>query len=271
MKTTTLVGVVAAAALLAPAVFAQPGEPRDRRMDLNGMLLVGRGAEIGVRVVDRPDGGVVIEEVRPETPAEKAGLKKSDVLMEFDGERVRSARQFGRLVSETPPGRTVKATITREGQRRDVQITPREGRPPFRDGVALDQLRDELGRFRPDRMLPPGAFNFDLDLPGIGRRLGVGVMPLGDQLAQHFGVPGGVLVADVTTDSPASRAGLRAGDVIVSIDGKSVRTREDLVRALREATADDVSIAIVRDRKEMTLKATIERPARRTVRSGRPA
>src|SRR5689334_25424425 len=112
MNTSTLAGGLTLAALLAPSVFAQPpAQPLERAhrfQDL--MVLAGRGAEIGVQVTDGKDGGVLVEEVQPESPAEKAGLKRSDVLVEFDGERVRSTRQFGRLVQETPPGRTVKAT-----------------------------------------------------------------------------------------------------------------------------------------------------------------
>src|SRR5712691_2419544 len=137
MKTLKIAGVAAIAAVLAVSVYAQ-SRPFDsgrvaqldraerRARDL--MVLAGRGAEIGVQVADGKDAGVVIEEVRPDSPAEKAGLKRADVIVEFDGEHVRSARQFGRLVQETPPGSTVKATIVRDGRRQDVQITPAEGR-----------------------------------------------------------------------------------------------------------------------------------------------
>src|SRR6266511_2957882 len=139
---------IAAVALLAVAVpvIAQNRsvlERQDRALrELT--VLPGRGAEIGVRITDRTEGGVVVEDVQPDSPAEKAGIKRSDVITEFDGERVRSARQFERLVRETPAGRSVKATITHEGQRKDVQITPSEGR-----GAAMifdgDRMRERLG------------------------------------------------------------------------------------------------------------------------------
>jgi S1-C subfamily serine protease len=86
-------------------------------------------------------------------------------------------------------------------------------------------------------------------------------------------VKDGVLVTSVTEGSAASRAGLKAGDVITSIDGQRVETREDLLRGLRDADRDapsgtvEVSIGIVRDKKESTVKATFE--SRRPVR-GRP-
>ena len=281
MKTLKIAGAAAIAAVLAVSVYAQ-SRPFDsgrvaqqldraerRARDL--MVLAGRGAEIGVQVADGKDAGVVIEEVQPESPAEKAGLERADVIVEFDGEHVRSARQFGRLVQETPPGRTVKATIMRDGQRKDVQVTPAEGRAagfPF-DGRRFREQLGDLGSLR-DR-LPPFNFNFDFDLPGAlsGRRLGVSVDELTDQLAQYFGAKDGVLVTAVTEGSAASRAGLKAGDVITSIDGQSVRSREDLIRALRDARDEEVSIAIVRDRKETSVKAKIEAP-RRMIRGARP-
>jgi S1-C subfamily serine protease len=114
-------------------------------------------------------------------------------------------------------------------------------------------------------------FNFDFDLPGTlsGRRLGVTVDELTHQLADYFGAKDGVLVTAVTDGSAAARAGLKAGDVITSIDGNRVTSREDLVRGLRETTKEDVTIGIVRDKKESTVNAKIE-PVRRPAR-GRPA
>jgi serine protease Do len=269
-----MVGLVGLPLVLAPSAYGQATDRPDRAL----MMLAGRGAEIGVRIADGATTGVVIEEVQPDSPAEKAGLKQKDVIVEFDGEHVRSARQFSRLVEETPPGRTVKATIMRDGQRRDVQITPSEGRLAgfFRDGDGirgfgdLDRLR-ELGR-RGDR-LAPFNFNFDFDFPGVlsGRRLGVGVDELTDQLAQYFGAKEGLLVTSVTDGSPASRAGLKAGDVITSINGRTVRSREDLVRELRDSTGEEITIGIVRDKKESTVTAKIEGASRRPARGARPA
>ena len=199
------------------------------------------------------------------------------MIVEFDGEHVRSARQFSRLVEATPPGRTVKATITRDGQRRDVQITPAEGRRAgaFRDGDGISTLRNldelrELGRLG-DR-LPPFNFNFDFDVPGAmsWRRLGVGVDELTDQLAQYFGANEGLLVTSVTDGSAASRAGLKADDVITTINGRAARSRGDLIQELRDAASEEITIGIVRDKKESTVTAKVEGP-RRPVRGARPA
>jgi S1-C subfamily serine protease len=108
-------------------------------------------------------------------------------------------------------------------------------------------------------------FNFDFNFGDVmsGRRLGVTTGELTDQLASYFGAKAGVLVTAVTDGSAASKAGLKAGDVITSIDGRRVTSREDLIRELRDgSSSDDVSIGIVRDKKETTVKANVPTPSR---------
>lgn len=270
LVTVAGVGVFALAA--APSVSGQ--ERNSRALT----VLAGRGAEIGVSIrdVEKADadrqhvtGGAVVEEVRPDTPADKAGLKKSDVIVEFDGERVRSARQFSRLVQETVPGHEVTTTVVRDGQKKDLRLTPSEGRGEMSvflngDGGMLRNRLGDLGDLPnlADRMR---GFNFNLDIPGAlsGRRLGVTVDELTNQLADYFGAKDGVLVTAVTDGTAASRAGLKAGDVITSINGASVHSRDDLVRALRDANSNEVTIGILRDKKESSVKATLDGPSRR--------
>jgi len=278
MKSTIVAGVAIAAAALVPLGLrarAQGPPPFDRPEAVAGqardfMMLAGRGAEIGVKAADGKETGVEVQEVRPDGPADKAGLKRDDRIVMFDGERVRSVRQFSRLVQETPPGRTVKATIVRGGKQQDVEITPREGRGPTTggafDGDWFGGRLPDMDAFR-DRF--PFAFDFNLPAAPSARRLGIEVDGLTDQLAEYFGVKEGVLVRSVAGGSPASRAGLKAGDVVTAIDGQPTRTREDLVRAVRDAKEDEVTIAIVRDKKDSAVKVSLESP-RRTSRSARP-
>src|SRR5262245_66077657 len=130
MKAVKVVGVLAAitglAALLivaAPLVYGQGARGRDVRV-------MGFGSEIGVSVRDAASGerGVIVEDVMPGSAAERSGLKAADVVVQFDGEAIRSARQFARVVRETAPGRTVRVGLLRNGQRQDVEVTPSEGR-----------------------------------------------------------------------------------------------------------------------------------------------
>ena len=133
-----LVGLLAAALVLAPASYGQTvRRPEDRMPGLALAItgLQGGGSEIGVSVRDLDDAdverkqlalpeGVVIEDVRGQGPAAEAGLEVGDVLITFDGERIRSARQLARLVQETRSGRTVRAVVMREGARLEFEVTP---------------------------------------------------------------------------------------------------------------------------------------------------
>jgi serine protease Do len=258
-------------------------------------ILQGGGAQVGVEITDvdakeKGEGASVISVVG-DSPAEKAGIKQGDVIVEFDGERVRSAAQFQRLVRETPPGRTVKVVVMRSGKRTDLTVTPQASPAfsfdtgnlaldlaPLRGLQALDReklrdLRELENQWRRD--LDTGGFNFRVEPPPprrvepplwfSGGRLGIGVQELTPQLADYFGTKDGVLVASVEDKSPADKAGLKAGDVITAIDGKPVRTENDIRRALASGGPDrDVSVGIVRDRKPLTINVRLEdTPVRR--------
>ena len=123
-------------------------------------------------------GGVVSDAVGEGTPAARAGFQPGDIVMEFDGERVRSARQFTRLVRETPPGRSVTAVVRRAGAMQTLTVAPEARRIAALERlpeVARDVER-RLGRLPRDLNFD---FDFDFDLPrssGLsisGRRLGV--------------------------------------------------------------------------------------------------
>jgi serine protease Do len=232
------------------------------------LALEGPGSTIGVTVSDQAGtDGVLIDSVRDGTPATRAGLQKGDVVVDFDGERARSARQFTRLVRETPPGRAVKMTVMRGGSKRTVDITPES-----RDSITLQQFPRVTGDAL--RILPRD-FNFNFDGQrffgeswyGSPRRLGVMVSPLSDQLATYFGVKDGVLVSEVLENTPAASAGLKAGDVITAVNGRSVQSTADLTREVRDADPGSaIELQVTRDRKETTVKVTL--PQRRPATAG---
>jgi len=89
--------------------------------------------------------------------------------------------------------------------------------------------------------------------------IGIGGSPLTDQLAQYFGVNGGMLIETVRRSSPASKAGLKAGDVIVEVDGVPVKGSLGAVRSIDEKSEGDVILTIVRERKRQTISVTPER------------
>jgi S1-C subfamily serine protease len=258
-------------------IYVAPGDRRVIQLD-------GRGSQLGVMVSDTDDAtGVRIDTVEDGSAAAKGGVKAGDLVVEFDGERVRSARQLTRLVQETPAGRGVTMTVRRGNDRQTLKVTP-DARESFAwNGRLGPELEREIERGverglrdLPQRIEPFFNFNFEGGMPAIGARgrLGVQVEGLSDQLATYFGVnDGGVLVAGVTADSPAAKAGVKAGDVITKVNGEAVKDPGDLVQALGQVKDDGaVALDIVRDRKATSLKATIEprRPSR-PARGGRPA
>jgi serine protease Do len=263
-------GLVAVVGVAVASVGAQ--EPRAFAM------LDGRGSQLGVMVSDvdaKSPAGVKVDEVNENSPAEKAGLKAGDVVVEYDGERIRSARQFTRLVQETPDGRSVKIAVLRNGQRQTLDATP-EASPSFSWNMNMDRARGELERnlrgMREFRFEPAPEYRFRME-PGEPRRfelfrtpsrgrLGVTVESLSEQLGTYFGVKdGGALVSSVTAGSAAEKAGIKAGDVITSVNGRQVHDADSLSREIGEASGTEVSIGLMRDKKETTVKAQIEKPA----------
>ena len=225
-------------------------EPRDRRT----FVFDGRGAQLGVMVSDleatATTSGVKIDEVNAGGPAEKAGIKAGDIVVDYDGERVRSARQFTRLVQETPEGRSVAIGLVRDGKKQTVNATPEAGRMTWDFGPEVDRAMREAER---------GMRNFRFEMPrqGTRGRLGVTVQSITPELAEYFGAKnGGALVSSVTRDSAAAKAGIKPGDVIVSINGKTVSDTRGLMDALEDVEGE-ATMVVVRDKKEMTLKASV--------------
>jgi serine protease Do len=108
-------------------------------------------------------------------------------------------------------------------------------------------------------------------MPSRGR-LGVNVQELTPDLAAYFGVKDGLLVNSVRADTPAARAGIKAGDVIGTVNGKAVTTPDELIKELADKEGE-VALGVTRDKKPLPLKATLEprkAPARRAVVVGRP-
>jgi serine protease Do len=204
-----------------------------------------------VRNLNLPrEAGVYLEKVQPDTPASQADLRQGDVITEFAGVPVLSARQFQRVIAETPGGREVALTLSRNGQTLTKSVTVGEGRLPGR------QLSPEEGRSWTPQM-PEFSFQFPEGLgdrmgdvfvfSGERGRLGINGSNLTDQMAQFLNVPGetGVLVMSVREDTPAHRAGLKAGDVIVAVNGSRVDGLSQLSRQLARDGSHELDV--VRD------------------------
>lgn len=252
----------------APDFFQAPGLAPVR--EFNSGPFVG-GTYLGVNLAEidanrakelklKEDYGVEITRVEESSPAEKAGLKPGDVVLEYNGQRVEGMEQFGRMVRETPRGREVKLTISRDGNTQTL--------------VAMLGSR----RYRLPGNFPPGFQMPEFQMPDIPQifttlrspMLGVEAESLGPQLASYFGVKEGVLVRSVLDNTAAQKAAIKAGDVITKVDGVIVTTPSELSGAVRAARSKKTYlIELMRDRKPMTVTVNVEDRSERWVPRGR--
>ena len=205
------------------------------------------------------DYGVEITRVESGSPAERAGVKPGDVVLEYNGQRVEGMEQFGRMVRETPAGREAKLLVSRNGSTQTLTATlgERRGRPV--EGFPNIEI--------PEFHMP--------DIPQIFTTLrspvlGVEVETMGSQLGDYFGVKQGVLVRSVLKGTPAEKAGIKAGDVITKVDGIAVATPSELSGAVRNVTTKrSYSVELTRDHKPLTLSVMVDDRSERTVPRGR--
>lgn len=259
--------VACAGALFAQRTRVQVG-PETRTMMLN---MDGGGARLGVRLEDvnaekmkelklSGEGGAVVTEVDSDSAAAKAGLKTNDVILEFDGERVRSMAQLRRMVQETPAGRTVAVSISRAGATQTLKVKLEEG---YFGGNMREFAFPKVEV--PEIHMPEMNFDFF----NGGPRLGISADDLTKQLAENLGVAqgSGVLVLEVMPGTPAEKAGLKAGDCITKVGDEKVESISDLHRALGRSSGSEekqvVAVTIVRDHHEQTLSVQLEPSHRR--------
>jgi len=271
----TITGILAACAVLATGAAAQPLPSLAPQVEVfvnasRSFLGVGVAEITSARAKElklKEEHGVEITQVEKESPAEKAGLKVGDVVLEYNGQRVEGTQQFIRLVRETPPGRQVRLLISRNGATQTVSATIGERKGPetfdeprFREQMRKwqENLRDQMNDLRLELRIP------DVPRPFMSWQsgsLGIEAESLNPQLAEFFGVKEGVLVRLVNKDSPAEKAGIRAGDVIIKIDGTQVSAPREITSAIRSLRDKETfPVTVVRNKKEMTLTVTIPRP-----------
>jgi serine protease Do len=195
--------------------------------------------------------GVEITRVEEGSPAEKAGLKPNDVVLEYNGQRVEGMEQFGRLVRETPGGREVKLVISRNGATQTITATVAARKVRAFGGNIKDFLPD-----MPEIRMPDMPQMFSVWRSPV---LGVEAEALGSQLAAYFGVKDGVLVRSVLKDSAAEKAGVKAGDVITKVDGVAVTTPNELSNAAHSAGSKGTfALELMRDHKVMSLSVAVD-------------
>jgi membrane-associated protease RseP (regulator of RpoE activity) len=212
----------------------------------------------------KDERGVEVTMVDQDAPAGKAGLKEHDVILSINDQQVQSVEQLRRLIHEIPAGRTISIGISRDGQPMTLhaQLAERNKMPDMNFNFHGPNINVPVVRIPPIN-IP------EIDVPNIvvvhaPRSSGMMIENLTPQLGEFFGVKGGqgVLVRSVEKGSRAEQAGIRAGDVIVKINGSAVNDCSDFSRLLRSRTSTKATVVVMRERREQTL--TLNLPEKRT-------
>jgi serine protease Do len=206
--------------------------------------------------------GALLGKIVPDSPAAKAGLKENDVITDVNGQRVEGAEQFRRMIREIPSGRAAQLTVWRDGRSQTLSV--KIGKSDSRHTTTL--VSPSTFAFNmPEMPQLNGMMEFGPWFPGHAR-LGIDAEDLEGDFGKFFGAPEGegVLVRGVFSDSPAEKAGLKAGDVITSVDGDRIRS----VGELREKMVDkkgekSIKLGLLRNKAPLTLSVEIPAPAER--------
>jgi len=189
--------------------------------------------------------GVGVAEVVPGSPAERAGLERGDMILALGGKPVYAPERLRWLVSQAPAGEDLSLTYYRGGQTETVKIRLQSREPP-------------AGRALAWSVWPRRTSSY----------LGVQLQPMTDELRELFKAPEGtgLLVVRVHGDSPAQRAGLVVGDVIVRMGRKTIRSIADVYRVLDFFDPGDaIDIEIIRDKESRMVTIGLVAPPDRQV------
>ena len=223
---------------------------------------------LGVRIWPNEEDQVEIIEVEKDSPAEIADLEEGDIVIEFDGEEMVDTELLAKMIRMRKPGETVTIKIERDGKAQDVKVKLGE---LSEEGIWSDFERKFPTLFAPrgkieawsaPELTRPEVFRFGFE---HRKFIGVGVQELTPELSVYFGIDKGtgILVSSVDQDSPAAKAGLKVGDVIIAADGNRMERSQDLVNLIQDKEkGDKISIEYLRNKKKRTVEVEVEEEER---------
>jgi serine protease Do len=186
--------------------------------------------------------GVLVSNVRAGSAADKAGIKRGDLITAINGEKIEDSNILRNKVAGTSPGTEIKLSVIRNGE-------PME-------------LTAKLDEFKVDNSKTPGSNQNDEDggtgPQNQGGKLGLGLQPVTPQIAKQLGLDSdseGMVVTEVDPNGPAAEAGIDRGDVILEINKKAVNSIADVKSALEGAK--DRPILLLISRKGQTIYVTV--------------
>ena len=186
---------------------------------------------------DTSEEGARIVEIFKGSEAEKIGLEKGDIIVELNGKTIKKPSNLVDIFDDVEEGEEIKLSILRDGEKKSFTAKLK----PFEGHAYAFHIDDEDGDVLIDVFRMPGeekdykvirSSGINATTGGKGGYLGVQIKDLSKQLLEYFEVKNGVLVEEVMKDSPAEKAGLKAGDVIVSINDRKLEDYHDLIRTV---------------------------------------
>jgi serine protease Do len=162
--------------------------------------------------------GALVSGVEKGSPAEKAGLQPGDIVLAFDGKTVNSSRDLPSLVGQTKPGSRSKLEVWRDRKKVTLDITVGE----------LDGDKAPTAKAVPEK----------------AGRFGLTLAPVSPEQAKALGLDGGVLVQK--SEGEAARAGVRSGDIILSVNNVGVKTPEQVAEHLKKIKKGQTAALLVR-------------------------
>ena len=246
------------------------------------ILVDADGAYLGVRLTEETehsDGGARVTHVVDNSPADEAGIREDDIIVEFDGRPVRGPATFTKRIGACEPGGEVSIKVVRDGQPKSLRVVL--GSRSVFSGVTpqwswdgdewrawqesmkseVESLGQRLGRSY-SFTLPEGNRDMSFFVDWGRPKLGVQLVETTPELREHLGggKDEGVLVSKVLSGTPAARAGLVVGDLIVTVDGESVASVDELRAALGDKEGQTFPVVVVREHRRVSLEVTITEP-----------
>ena len=207
--------------------------------------------------------GALLGKIVPDSPAAKAGLKENDVVLEINGQGIEGTEQFRRMIHEIPAGRTANLTVWRDGRSQNIKVTVGKhdagNMKVFADGPKSFAFKMPPMPAMPDLSGLEHLRSFSMISPGRPL-LGIDAETLEGDFGNYFGAPNGegVLVRGVFASSPAAKAGLKAGDVITSLNGERVRNASELrEKLLTNREGKSIKLGVLRNKSGVTLNVEI--------------
>lgn len=212
----------------------------------------------------RPGEGVRVEGVSPDSPAQKLGLRENDIIVSVNSAGITGPEEFRHKIGKMKPGDTIELVYVRGGKQKTatVELSSREDREFGFFGRELPETpmspksprapRARVFEWRSDQDQERGEKGEKVAFAGIVTQ------SLSEGLAAYFKVKEGALISEVVAESPADKAGLKAGDVIIRIGGDDVEDEGDVREAIHEhKPGDHVDFVVMRDGQEVTVAVTL--------------